>query len=92
MWSRSATAGRISRARRSSTLSFGAVEPRARPDAVEVVRDQPALERLRRVEGLVGGDVGEAQGQRADLRPHAAVEQVADRDHAAELVAVGQAV
>ena len=71
---------------------FRAVEPGARPDAVEVVRDQPALERLRRIEGLVGGDVGEAQRQRADLRPHAAVEQMADGDHAAELVAVGQGV
>ena len=41
---------------------------------------------------LVGRDVSEAQRQRADLRAHAAVEQVAHGDHAAELVAVGQRV
>jgi len=69
-----------------------AVELRRRPDAVEVVGDEAAVERPGLVEGLVGGDVGEAERQRADLRAHAAVEQLAHRDHAAELVAVREAV
>ncbi len=84
------------RAQRTGAAQLGAVFAAAEhlvgPDAVEVVDDLAVLERLARIEGVVGLDVREAQRQRADERPHTGVEQVLDGDHAADLVTVRQGI
>jgi hypothetical protein len=69
-----------------------ALQQLGRPDAVEVVHQQPALERLALVERLVSRHVGEAHREGSDLRAHAGVEQVRGGRHAADLVAVRQGI
>jgi hypothetical protein len=71
---------------------FGAVQPLRRPDAIQVVHELAALKGLGRVKGLIRRHIGEADGQGADQRAHTGIQQVRGRDHAAELVAVGERV
>jgi hypothetical protein len=71
---------------------FGTVQPLRRPDAIQVVHQLAALERLSRIKGFVGRHIGKADGQGADQRAHTGIQQVRGRDHAAELVAVGERV
>ncbi len=71
---------------------LAAFQPFGRPDPVEVVHQLAAVERLGRIERLVGRHIGKTHREGSDGRPHARVQQVRRRDHAAELVAVGQRV
>ncbi|MNV56984.1 hypothetical protein D3C71_1492930 [compost metagenome] len=71
---------------------FGTVQHGRGPDAVQVVDQLAVFVRVVDVEGFIGFDVGEADRQRADLRPHAVVQQMGGGDHATDFVAVRDGV
>ena len=67
-----------------------AVQHLGGPQPVEVLVDAARRERIGGIERFVGGDVGEADRQRAARRPEFLGEQPVERDRAADLVAVRQ--
>ncbi len=82
------------RPQRAGALKFErvawAVERVGLPEAVEVLVDVARRHRVARIELAIRRDIVEGEGQPAAPRLDAGAKQLVERDHAADLVAMGQ--